>query len=466
MTTERQPARHPAGPRRRARAAGRRCSKPKGSSCSTRSVSARPAHVFVRGSPEAAAARHLGARRRAASSSRSSRRRSSTRATSAAWRSSSTGARRSCRRRRHGSAARRPAVAGYTINEFIRYDPSLGSELLLGLRWTDDFGPVVTLGAGRHLHGVPRRELQAGARRRRSSRRGRTDARDRERPRTAGDHAARDRAAARPGARASRCAGSWTSSAVHGVRGRRCPPARHRRVRDQPARRRGGRLVGARRAREARRRARARRAPPRPIGKLRHLLEPRSVAIIGVSEKLNPGHIILNNLIREGFDRERIFVVKPGTPSSRGAGACPTSRRCPSRSTCSSSASRPPRRRRRSPTSSNAGRPRASSSSPAGSRRRPGTEAIVGRMHEALRRRARERLAGTGDQRRQLPGHPVAARPLRHDVHPRVQAAGARRAGVAGRRSSRRAARSPSRGSASSAGSTRSTRSRSATRWT
>jgi acyl-CoA synthetase (NDP forming) len=36
---------------------------------------------------------------------------------------------------------------------------------------------------------------------------------------------------------------------------------------------------------------------------------------MGVSEKMNPGHIILNNLIREGFERKRIYVVKPGTDS-------------------------------------------------------------------------------------------------------------------------------------------------------
>jgi len=39
-------------------------------------------------------------------------------------------------------------VAGFTISQFIDHDPALGNELLLGLRWTDDFGPVVTLAAG------------------------------------------------------------------------------------------------------------------------------------------------------------------------------------------------------------------------------------------------------------------------------------------------------------------------------
>lgn len=39
-------------------------------------------------------------------------------------------------------------VAGYTVNEFVAYDRSLGHELLLGLRWTEDFGSVVTFSRG------------------------------------------------------------------------------------------------------------------------------------------------------------------------------------------------------------------------------------------------------------------------------------------------------------------------------
>ncbi|MBE3071385.1 MAG: acetate--CoA ligase family protein, partial [Acidobacteria bacterium] len=39
-------------------------------------------------------------------------------------------------------------INGFTVNQFVTYDRSLGNELLVGLRWTEDFGPVVTLGAG------------------------------------------------------------------------------------------------------------------------------------------------------------------------------------------------------------------------------------------------------------------------------------------------------------------------------
>jgi acyl-CoA synthetase (NDP forming) len=59
------------------------------------------------------------------------------------------------------------------------------------------------------------------------------------------------------------------------------------------------------------------------VHKLKQLLEPTSAAIIGVSEKLNPGHVILNNLIREGFDRSRIAVIKPGSETIEGCRCYP-----------------------------------------------------------------------------------------------------------------------------------------------
>ncbi len=61
----------------------------------------------------------------------------------------------------------------------------------------------------------------------------------------------------------------------------------------------------------------------RPIEKLRNLLEPRSIAILGVSRQLNPGRIILKNILREGFDPRRITVVKPGESSIEGCRCVP-----------------------------------------------------------------------------------------------------------------------------------------------
>jgi acyl-CoA synthetase (NDP forming) len=54
------------------------------------------------------------------------------------------------------------------------------------------------------------------------------------------------------------------------------------------------------------------------------LLHPQSVGLIGVSERMNLGHIILNNVLREGFPKERIYVVKPGLEEIEGCRCVPT----------------------------------------------------------------------------------------------------------------------------------------------
>jgi acyl-CoA synthetase (NDP forming) len=207
-------------------------------------------------------------------------------------------------------------IVGFTINEFLRYDTSIGHELILGLRWTEDFGPVVTLGAG-GIH----TEFLADA-----FRPGREIGIFSPAVTTDGEiEDAIDRLAV----------GRLATGRLRGQEPRIEMPALVAAVRRfmalaaafapgaiaeceiNPLVVAFGRLIaldilvklgsGPRPARQ-----------PRPLGKLKALLEPRSAAIIGVSEKLNPGHIILNNLIREGFDRERIFVVKPGSATLEG----------------------------------------------------------------------------------------------------------------------------------------------------
>jgi acyl-CoA synthetase (NDP forming) len=56
----------------------------------------------------------------------------------------------------------------------------------------------------------------------------------------------------------------------------------------------------------------------RPQEKLRCLLEPQSIGIIGVSRDLNPGHLILNNLLREGFHPASVYVIKSGLTEVEG----------------------------------------------------------------------------------------------------------------------------------------------------
>ncbi|MFZ2053125.1 MAG: acetate--CoA ligase family protein [Candidatus Aminicenantales bacterium] len=56
---------------------------------------------------------------------------------------------------------------------------------------------------------------------------------------------------------------------------------------------------------------------------IEHLLHPRSIGIIGVSERLNLGHLILNNILREGFPKDRVYVVKPGLAEIEGCRCVP-----------------------------------------------------------------------------------------------------------------------------------------------
>jgi len=63
--------------------------------------------------------------------------------------------------------------------------------------------------------------------------------------------------------------------------------------------------------------------PEPPLHKIGNLLHPRSIGIIGVSSRMNPGRIILKNTVREGFDRSRIYVVKPGLDEIEGCRCVP-----------------------------------------------------------------------------------------------------------------------------------------------
>ncbi|HLF82565.1 MAG TPA: acetate--CoA ligase family protein [Blastocatellia bacterium] len=220
-------------------------------------------------------------------------------------------------------------VAGFTISEFIDYNPALGNELLLGLRWTDDFGPVVTLGPGGIYTEFLSENFKAG----------------------------REVAILSPESSSAdvieRAIQECAVTRLITTEMRGCPPRigieqiRHAAEKFLALAREltprwiseceinplvvaEGRLValdvliklgGATNPTRA----------ARPISKLKNLLEPKSIAIIGVSEKLNPGHIIVNNLIREGFDHRRIYLVKPGTDEIEGCRCYPNISSLPER---------------------------------------------------------------------------------------------------------------------------------------
>ncbi len=62
----------------------------------------------------------------------------------------------------------------------------------------------------------------------------------------------------------------------------------------------------------------------RPVEAVGHLLKPGSIGIIGVSEKMNIGRVILNNILKGGFPPAKVVVVKPGLDSIEGCPCVPS----------------------------------------------------------------------------------------------------------------------------------------------
>jgi acyl-CoA synthetase (NDP forming) len=209
----------------------------------------------------------------------------------------------------------------FVVAEYVAYDRRLGGELLLGLRWTEDFGAVVSVAAGGiHTEFLARSFRQdeslaifpVGETRREAIER---------------------RLTALPLVRlltesmrgqAPRLPLSALVTAVEACQrlGRElCPwPVQELEVNPLVATPTGlvalDVLVSLGDAPTAR-------PAPRPLAKIAQLLAPRRVALVGVSESMNPGRIILENLLREGFPREAITIVKPGVESVAGCAAVP-----------------------------------------------------------------------------------------------------------------------------------------------
>jgi acyl-CoA synthetase (NDP forming) len=64
--------------------------------------------------------------------------------------------------------------------------------------------------------------------------------------------------------------------------------------------------------------------PPRPLHKLEHLLRPGSMALVGVSEGVNAGRLILRNVLSEGFPSDRVRIIKPGADRLDGVRCLPS----------------------------------------------------------------------------------------------------------------------------------------------
>ena len=338
-------------------------------------------------------------------------------------------------------------TARYTVNEFVPFTPDPGHEILLGVRWTDDFGPVIVVAPG-------------------------------------GIHAEFWAKALPP-------AGALAMFPVEGV-GPQAIAARLRtlslvRLVTEPQRGQAAKcsldaivkvVVALQRlarahvphdlreleinplavtprgpvaldvlARVAGERPDA--WPPRPLHKLRALYQPRTAAVAGVSEKgMNVGRIILRNLLRDGFPVDAHHRDQAGSrrhrrvplrhvdcgprPACRPAGAG-DQRRAGARGVDGDRHARSGRERDRDP-----GRARGEGRD--GRDRRGDAGQPAGGPARTV--------GGAGRQRRQLPRHSLQARSLRHALHPDRRSCPFPTPPRRRSPSSRRVARSRSRGRA------------------
>jgi acyl-CoA synthetase (NDP forming) len=218
-------------------------------------------------------------------------------------------------------------LTGFLVAELVDHDPGLAGELLVALRATPDFGPVVVVGAGgvhaellaRDLR--PGRELAVVA----------TDTADRREIEAALRAATVVRLATEPQrGRAPLFPMARLVAVVERLLelGRALVPDELAELEINPlAVTRDGLVALDVLARLAP--AAGTEAKPSPVrarasaAKLDRLLQPRSIAIAGVSGGENVGRTILRNILRDGFDAAAITIVKPGATEIDGCRCVP-----------------------------------------------------------------------------------------------------------------------------------------------
>jgi acyl-CoA synthetase (NDP forming) len=231
-------------------------------------------------------------------------------------------------------------VDGYTVNEFVKHDEALGHEMIVGYRFARDFGPIVSFGPGGIYAEYLASAFREGSATLFFS------------PATASRALIERelshnvvRALASGGLRNTKPAIAETAIvdvietfvkaspflAAAGVSEFEVNPFVISRPADGPSRlvaldvlvklgdNASGGIVLDKAGRMVNRLQAA-----RPVRKIDKLLQPQSAAVMGVSEKsMNNGRIILRNLIENGFDTSRLYVVKPGASEIEGCACFP-----------------------------------------------------------------------------------------------------------------------------------------------
>ncbi len=209
---------------------------------------------------------------------------------------------------------------GFTVAEFVAHDAGPGGELLLSLRWTDDLGPVVAVGAGGILTEALAADLQPG--REIAIVSPALTPPDAVGPALAGSTAVRLATTSVRGQAPRLPAARLVEAVTRLMRLAQLVPDELLEIEINPAAVTPDGLValdvlvtlgdGPLPIRV-----------PRPLHKVARLLAPRSIGIVGVSSGSNPGRVILGNILRAGFDPADVIVVKPGTDEIDGVRCVP-----------------------------------------------------------------------------------------------------------------------------------------------
>jgi len=208
------------------------------------------------------------------------------------------------------------APSGFAVQELVEHDAGLGGELLLGIRWSEAFGPVVALGIG----GLDAEELAGGLPPLLLS----AAAPPADLPALIAAHPT-----TAPLLRPSRGrpprwpAGELVALVERALdRAVRLCPDPIAEVEFNPIVRSARGTVALDAA--ARLGAPAAWDPPRPLDRIGRLLRPQTVAVVGVSERPNPGHRVVRSLLAAGFPAARIRIVKPGPDELLGCACVPS----------------------------------------------------------------------------------------------------------------------------------------------
>ncbi len=218
-------------------------------------------------------------------------------------------------------------VRGYTINEFVPYNPSLGGEILLGTRWTPDFGPVVTYSAGGIYTEFLAKNFVVG------------------KDMAIFSPQLSDRQGIEEQVKQVAIT-SLTSGEIRGQKKRidlealvnvitkfielaaTLIPEQILEFEVNPFVIAQNTLIpldsllkcGTHKSEYL---------SQRPVHKIKNILAPKSIAIIGVSENINVGRLVLHNLIQSGFDKNYIYIVKANTESLEGCQCYPSVKSLP-----------------------------------------------------------------------------------------------------------------------------------------